>query len=301
MRFSSSFTTFALGAFLLNALAVPVTHDGTTKAVDAVLPPSVSMPDVPALAVVPPGDTHALDTTLLPRARSRSSRSRSRARPKKTRKSKKKTTTKKRPGKGRKKTKKTKKGKDKKKPWEEPVPSEREITKKCKVPRNRAIFWSGVWKQTEAYAKQHNLIHDELAYPRGYTLKYMRKNGKAYNERKNQLFAKRFSKVFARKSTGIVYVMTPWKDGPKAGRVFAADEWPILKKSMDAGRVTKVIQVNPDNFEESRIYKPERYGLSKREGVARRGVDFDVDLENVPWDVDLDALEEAWKREAEKA
>ena len=162
------------------------------------------------------------------------------------------------------------------------------------MPKGKAIFWSGVWPETEAYAKQKSLVHDELAYPKGYTLKYMRPNGKAYDEKKNQLFAKRFSKVFARKARGVVYAMVPWEKGPRAGRVFAKDEWPILKHSLKAGRVTKIVQVNPGNFKETLEYNPNLYGLTKRAGFERRGFDFDINLDNVPWDVNLDALEAAF-------
>jgi len=159
------------------------------------------------------------------------------------------------------------------------------------VPKGKAIFWSGVWPETEAYAKQKSLVHDELAYPKGYTLKYMRPNGKAYDEKKNQLFAKRFSKVFARKARGVVYVMVPWEKGPRAGRVFAKDEW----QSLNTGRVTKIVQVNPGNFKETREYNPNLYGLTKTAGFERRGVGFDINLDNMPsWDVNLDALQAAF-------
>ena len=52
--------------------------------------------------------------------------------------------------------------------------------------------------------------------------------------------------------------------------------------------VTKIVQINPDNFQEPRTCDPKTYGLTKRAE--------EIDLGNVPWDVDLDALAEAWKR-----
>ena len=43
--------------------------------------------------------------------------------------------------------------------------------------------------------------------------------------------------------------------------------------------------MNPDNFDQTKVYDPKEYGLTKRESI---------DINNVPWDVNLDALEEAW-------
>jgi len=56
---------------------------------------------------------------------------------------------------------------------------------------------------------------------------------------------------------------------------------------MATGRITKIIQVNPNNWAEERVYDPTTYGLTRR---------AEVDLSKIPWDVNLDALERAWKR-----
>ncbi|KAF2442012.1 hypothetical protein P171DRAFT_496745, partial [Karstenula rhodostoma CBS 690.94] len=318
MRFFSSATALALGVLSLNTFAVPVQQSGSVDAMDAgfrrdVATSQIAAASVGARAVVP------ADVELVPRARVRSGRTRAKAKPKSksTRKKKLKSQTKPRPTKPKSKSKGTKakpkttpKKKPPQKPWEQPVPSEATITRHCKVPKDKALFWSGMWpagstsngdwtpKIVLQYAAQKGLKHDESVYPKGYVRKYTRPNGKPYNKKKEQLFAQRFSKVFARKARGVVHVMVPWKTGPKAGRVFARDEWPILKRALKAGRVTRIVQVNPADFGEVREYDPKRYGLVKRDGGGRKGVDFDVDLDNIPWDVNLDALEAAWRGKA---
>ncbi|KAK7191917.1 hypothetical protein PSPO01_02366 [Paraphaeosphaeria sporulosa] len=312
MRFSSSASLFALGVFFLSALAGPLNgQSASSDAVDTVLRRDVATSHIEAVsmnvrAIVP------AEIELIPRARVRKGRTRAKSKTKSTRKKKLKSKTKPRPTKpkSRAKSKGTKtksknapKPKASQKPWEKPVPSEATIARYCNVPKDKALFWSGMWPQGSTsngdwtpklvlqYAAQKGLKHDESVYPKGYVRRYTRPNGKPYNKKKEQLFAQRFSKVFARKSRGVVHVMVPWKTGPKAGRVFAKDEWPILKRALKTGKVTKIIQVNPADFGETREYDPKIYGLTKRNGGGRKGVDFDIDLENVPWDVNLDALE----------
>ncbi|PVH92942.1 hypothetical protein DM02DRAFT_677164 [Periconia macrospinosa] len=166
--------------------------------------------------------------------------------------------------------------------WKGPVPSEAEITKKCNVPKDKALFWSGTSKQVHTYNAKAGLVTDSQAFPDNYTWRFRGKD-----PAKSALFAERFSRVFAREASGEVHLMVPWKTGPRPDRVFHKDEWPILKKSLKSGKVTKITQVNPDNFQETRVYDPTAYGLTKR---------TEIDLDNVPWDVNLDALAEAWER-----
>ena len=105
--------------------------------------------------------------------------------------------------------------------------------------------------------------------------------------------------MYAKKATGVVHVMVPWKEGPNPKRFFHEDEWPILKGLLAKGIVTRIVQVNPDDFQETRDYDPKaRYGLERR-GVMVREWAEKIDLRNVPWDVDLDALAEKWRQEKE--
>ncbi|KAF2685251.1 hypothetical protein K458DRAFT_450190 [Lentithecium fluviatile CBS 122367] len=167
-----------------------------------------------------------------------------------------------------------------------PVPTETEITTLCSVPENKAIVWSGTSDKVHTYKLQAGLTSDSQAYPAGYTLTFRSTDNAKYVE-----FASRFSRVFARTAKGEVRLMVPWETGPVPTRTFHKDEWPILKEGLATGRITKIIQVNPNNWAEERIYNPTIYGLTKREKV---------DLNNVPWDVNLDALGEAWKRTNER-
>jgi hypothetical protein len=173
------------------------------------------------------------------------------------------------------------------KPKPDPVPSERTMQRQCKVPKNKAFFWSGTPGVGNKYAAQNRLTMDENAFPKNFVARYSGRDGKPRDDKSRDVFTRRFSKVFATKATGIVHVMVPWATGPKADRVFHANEWPVLKKRFASGQITKIIQVNPDDFKETRDYNPKVYGLAKRAE--------DVDLENLSWDVDLDALSEKWQ------
>ncbi|KAK3197454.1 hypothetical protein GRF29_216g257627 [Pseudopithomyces chartarum] len=168
--------------------------------------------------------------------------------------------------------------------WKTPVPSLSEISKQCRVPTNKALFWSRTAIPVKAYRAQKGFTTDSQAYPKGYTSRYRGKDAK-----KDALFAKRFSIAFAMKAKGVVHLMVPWEGGPPAERVFHKDEWPVLKRALKRGTVTKIIQVNPDNYAETKIYDPKEYGLTKR--------GEEVDLKNVPWDVNIDALRRAWGAE----
>lgn len=46
------------------------------------------------------------------------------------------------------------------------------------------------------------------------------------------------------KAKGVVHLMVPWEGGPPAERVFHKDEWPVLKRALKRGTVTKIIQVS---------------------------------------------------------
>ena len=169
-----------------------------------------------------------------------------------------------------------------------PVPSEADITALISVPENKAIFFSGTWEKVEPYRKQTGLYTDTQAYPPGYTAIW-----KDVDKVKRREFADRFSRVFAKDVKGEVHVMVNWEAGPNPAQVFHSQEWPILKEGLATGRITKLIQVNPNNYAETRIYDPTIYGLTKRTADA-------VDLNNVPWDVNLDALDAAVKMALKK-
>jgi hypothetical protein len=173
------------------------------------------------------------------------------------------------------------------KPKPDSVPSEARMMKQCKVPKDKAFFWSGAQTQGKKYARQFKLTMDEDAFPKGFVDRFSGDDGKPRDEKKWDVFTRRFSKVFATKATGIVHVMVPWATGPKANRVFHANEWPVLKKRHASGQITKIIQVNPEDFNETRDYSPKPYGLTKRAA--------EIDITNVSWDVDLDALSEKWQ------
>lgn len=302
MRFFSV-PAVILGSILLSAIAIPVDHQ--PKGIQH-LPGSGSHDHaLTELSALPPSEAPKLH--FEPRARVKSKRPSTRKRPSKTRKHKKtkpkhkttkKTNKKKKPaGTGKKPTKTKSKAPAKAtstpKPeeyWKVPIPSQREVDRNCKVPRNKALFWSGTSGPAQEFARKNGLTTDANAFPGPtkkrpvkYTALFRGKNAK-----KDAEFANRFSRAFAKKAAGTVHLMVPWAGGPNPTRVFHKVEWPQLKKRLRSGLVTKIIQVNPDNFEDTKEYNPKEYGLTKRSEP--------VDLKNVKWDVDLDALEEAWKR-----
>lgn len=165
-----------------------------------------------------------------------------------------------------------------------PIPSEAEIAENYHVPPDKAIFWSQTKEDAYKYRDENGLFTDTTAYPPGYTEVF----GKGFENAKYNAFARRFSIVYAHEAKGEVRIMVPWDTGPIPDRTFHVAEWPIIKEGLASGRITKVIQVNPNNFAETRIYDPTIYGLTRRS--------FDIDLNNIPWDINLDALAEAWKR-----
>lgn len=173
------------------------------------------------------------------------------------------------------------------KSWEKPLPSEAEVHAQAHVERDKAFFWSGTADKKRDYATQAGLTTDSRAYPPGYTRQFHDENGNIPDYDKYDTFALYFSRGFANKASGEVHVMVPWEKGPRHDRRFVQDEWPILKARYESGEITKFTQVNPDNFAETRDFDPTRYGFSKRTVI---------DLDNIPWDVDMYALEETWKR-----
>lgn len=287
-----------LGSVLLGSVAIPVDHQRTgLQSLNGYGPEVDALTDIPAIP-----STRAPTLHLESRARPRTKRpATTKKRPNKTNKpkkepksiGKKKKATKKKPKPHTTKTShKPAKPTSTPKPeeyWKQPIPSEAQIAQKCRVPRNKALFWSGTSAFAHDYAKLKGLTTDSNAYP-GPTKKlpvrytYMFRGKDAA---KSQEFANRFSRVFAKKASGTVYLMVPWKTGPNRTRVFHKDEWPQLKKGLQTGRVTKIVQVNPDDFDQTKEYNPKEYGLSKRAA--------EIDLDNLSWDVDLDALEEAWR------
>lgn len=168
-----------------------------------------------------------------------------------------------------------------------PIPSEAEMMEICNVPKDKAIFWSQTQDDAYKYQDLNGLHGDTASYPPGYVDSFNRKT----EPEKWLKFARLYSRVYAKKASGEVRVMVPWEKGPTPDRVFHSNEWPMIKEGLASGRITKVIQVNPKNFAETRIYDPTIYGLTKRSFD-----DMNVDLDNAPWDVNLDALAEAWKR-----
>ena len=177
------------------------------------------------------------------------------------------------------------------------MPAQSTIDRLCRVPKNKALFWSGsATTILYPYRDQIGLVTDKTAYPAGYTERYRNPDGSQRDPIKDRLFAKRFSMAFAKKATGEVRLIVPWETGPNPNRFFHSVEWPVLKRSLARGRVTKIIQVNPSNVQETREYDPRRYGLSKRAEsmLSKRAVEIDFD--NIPWDADLDAVAERWRQ-----
>jgi hypothetical protein len=118
--------------------------------------------------------------------------------------------------------------------------------------------------------------------------RYRKPDSSFRDKKKDNEFAKRFSLAFAKKASGEVELMVPWATSPRPDRYFHLYEWPTLKKSLAQGKVTKIVQVNPDNYKEKRVYNPKQFGLSKRAA--------EIDLANVPWDADIDAVAEKWRQ-----
>ena len=301
MRFFS-LPAVILGSVLLGAVAIPV--ENQPKGIQH-LPESGSHHHaVTEIPTFHPSEAPKLH--FEPRARVKSKRPSTRKRPSKTRKhkttktktkTKKKTHKKKPAGKPKHPTKTKSKAPAKAtstaKPeeyWKVPIPPQREVDKNCRVPRNKALFWSGTSGPAQEFARLNGLTTDANAFPGPtkkrpvkYTALFRGKDAK-----KDAEFANRFSRAFAKKAAGTVHLMVPWATGPNPTRVFHQVEWPQLKKRLKSGLVTKIIQVNPADFKDTKEYNPKEYGLTKRLEP--------VDLNNVKWDVDLDALEEAWKQ-----
>jgi hypothetical protein len=286
MRFSfpTSASWLLVGSLLAYAVAIPVPHDDNLQVHDTDTP-NPSIPEVAYWTRSPEDNSPPTVLRRIPKPKPKTkpkSKTPTTKKPKTPEKPKATPKVKTPPGKKPPtKPKKPKKGKQEQ--WQGPVPSEAEIDKKCRVPKDHALFWSGTSPKVHTYNAKAGLTTDSQAYPNGYTWRFRGKDAA-----KSALFAERFSRVFAKKASGVVHLMVPWAKGPRPDRVFQKDEWPILKKSLKSGRVTKIVQVNPDNFQETRTYDPKTYGLTKRAD--------EIDLGNVPWDVDLDALAEAWKR-----
>ena len=150
------------------------------------------------------------------------------------------------------------------KPWEGPVPSEAEISALCNVPAGKSFFYSGTWPKADEYATQAGMVMDVKAYPDKYVDLFSGRDGTPRSPEKRTLFSSRISRMYASKAQGEVHVMVPWEQGPDPKRFFHSDEWPILKAKMESGEVTRVIQVNPDDFTQTRVYDPSRFGLSRR-------------------------------------
>jgi hypothetical protein len=131
------------------------------------------------------------------------------------------------------------------------------------VPKDKAFFYSGTWPKADQFGIEAELIMDVKAYPDKYVDLFSGRDGTPRNEEKRKLFSSRISRMYATKASGEVRVMVPWETGPDPTRFFHQDEWPILKAKIDSGDITKIIQVNPDNFKETREYDPKRFGLSK--------------------------------------
>jgi hypothetical protein len=152
------------------------------------------------------------------------------------------------------------------KPWEGPVPSELEISALCNVPEGTSFFYSGTWPKAEQYGREAGRVMDVKAYPDKYVDLFSGRDGTPRDEAKRKLFSSRISRMYATKARGEVHVMVPWETGPDPMRFFHQDEWPILKAKLESGEITKIVQVNPDNFMETRIYDPKMFGLSRRGG-----------------------------------
>lgn len=252
----SSILLVCLTAIQLGALAVPTKNGGLTSSIDN---------DRNTTAVACSQNCHGTTTIKHPVAvanidkrATRKKASSSKSRPKKSKKTKPKKSKKKAPkasktrpknpktpkatGASKTKTKKPKKPKATQSgvpAWKSPVPSVAEITRHCRVPKDKALFWSRTAAQVKLYRAQTGLTTDSQAYPKGYTSRYRGKD-----QKKDALFAKRFSIAFAKKAAGVVHLMVPWEGGPPAERVFHKDEWPILKRNLKRGVVTKIIQVS---------------------------------------------------------
>ena len=284
MRFSLVYAL--LTSTLINAVSIPASEQGPNSL-------SVRREEIIEAAVgpayTPPNPAPALDTRATKKPAKKPATKKKPAAKKPAKKPAKSKTPAK--GKTKSKAKTPAKPKSKKGTAKAPaLPSEKAMSLKCKVPKNKAFFWSGVHPTGYQYAKQARLTTDETAYPPGYVYQFGKDKLKGkYSRATEDKFQRRFSKVFATKAMGVVHVMVPWKAGPRRERIFHTDEWPVLKASLAKGKVTQIIQVNPDNFKETRKYDPKAYGLSKRE--ARSGINNTVEAR---WDVDLDALNEVF-------
>jgi hypothetical protein len=87
-----------------------------------------------------------------------------------------------------------------------PVPTEAEIATLCSIPENKAIFWSDTADQVHQYKTKAGLVSDSQAYPEGYTWTFRTIKNPTMAQ-KNDEFAARFSRVFARTAKGEVRVM----------------------------------------------------------------------------------------------
>ncbi|MCJ1353164.1 MAG: hypothetical protein MMC33_003149 [Icmadophila ericetorum] len=129
-----------------------------------------------------------------------------------------------------------------------PIPTLDECRKLVKVPKDKALLWSQVNGKQYEFANAMGLTTDEAAYPHGFTELAMQLPAK-----QGQEFADDFSQAFAEAASGTVYVMIPWDKPFDRSRVFGRVEEPALMRNR---KVTQIIQVNPDNFKQTRPYNP---------------------------------------------
>ncbi|KAL8856630.1 MAG: hypothetical protein Q9178_006786 [Gyalolechia marmorata] len=127
-------------------------------------------------------------------------------------------------------------------PLEDKYPLLPECRDKCKVDKDKSLFYSQVGKFQDKptdFAKQEGLTLVREAYPAGFTDK--RPDSTAYTK-----FAERFSIAFSEKTSGIAHVLLPTDGTSVDNRVWGRIEYGNLTRS--GGECTRIIKVDPEDF-----------------------------------------------------
>ena len=176
-------------------------------------------------------------------------------------------------------------------PSDYPYPEKDECSNKVKTEKDKSLFYTGFGgfgltpKQMQDYKRQKKLhiVGDSFTYPGGFVTP---KNEPADLDTQTQYykrFADEFSEAMAEKSSGEVFLLLDWAtdaNNPPNGvctTTWYRKEYPALKAN---SAVTKVTQVNPKDFTQTKQIWPQSGGSK----LVRRADDgcLDWDPGNAP-------------------
>ena len=133
---------------------------------------------------------------------------------------------------------------------ENPYPDDDQIREDMEVEKDKSVFFSNCrdsstpaynFGQTVGAEIVRNTLPDEYTVAK-----------KPYNEDQHHDFMRRFSRIFAQKSSGTTYFVTRFDEEPKKCSIWVEIELPELQR--DDGGVDKIIKVDCDNFENREVF-----------------------------------------------